>query len=154
RRLQRIGARREPDQPRRDRVRRRDRRDHRVQRADLGSESAGDRRLLDRALRLLMSIFDRHDFNERLFFPRTDTSPTPPGPVELDLRGGHVRRYAATPGLPTLLVFHGNGEVVADYDDQAARFAAAGANLAVMDYRGYGKSHGTPTLRGILADAH
>ena len=62
-------------------------------------------------------------------------------------------RTQTSAGLPTLLLFHGNGEVVADYDDQAALFAAAGANLAVMDYPGYGNERGTPTLRAIITDA-
>lgn len=100
-----------------------------------------------------MSIFDTPEFNERLFFPREDLTSPPDGAIDLDIEGLHVRRYAATAGRPTLLLFHGNGEVVSDYDDQAEMFAAAGANLAVMDYRGYGGSTGTPTLRGMLADA-
>ena len=98
-----------------------------------------------------MSIFDSAEFNERLFFPRADTSAPPPGATDTFIDGLHVRRHGG--GLPMLLLFHGNGEVVADYDDQAARFAAAGASLAVMDYRGYGRSEGTPTLRGALEDA-
>ena len=98
-----------------------------------------------------MSIFDSREFNERLFFPRPDASAPPPGAVDTFVDGLHVRTHGN--GLPTLLLFHGNGEVVADYDDQAAHFAAAGASLAVMDYRGYGRSEGSPTLRGIIDDA-
>jgi alpha-beta hydrolase superfamily lysophospholipase len=55
--------------------------------------------------------------------------------------------------LPTLLLFHGNGEVVADYDDAAEQFAHAGVGLVVTDYRGYGASTGTPSLRHAIADA-
>lgn len=99
----------------------------------------------------MRTIFDSAQFNERLFFPRPDASAPPPGAVDTFVDGLHVRVHGS--GLPTLLLFHGNGEVVADYDDHAARFAAAGANLAVMDYRGYGRSQGTPTLRGIIDDA-
>ena len=104
-----------------------------------------------------MSVFDSHEFNERLFFPRADASPAPAGAtdhmVEVDGARLHVRIHAAPAGAPTLLLFHGNGEVVADYDDAAAQFARAGAALAVMDYRGYGRSTGTASLRTIVSDA-
>lgn len=106
----------------------------------------------------MTSLFDSPDFNERLFFPRRDLSAPPDGARELDVTGDdetlHVRCYSASAGRPTVLLFHGNGEVVADYNDQAPLFAKCGANLAVMDYRGYGRSTGTPTLRSALADAH
>jgi len=104
-----------------------------------------------------VSIFDRDEFNERLFFPRPDASPPPPGASDLmvDVDGAqlHVRVHAAEATRGTLLLFHGNGEVVADYDDTAARFAEAGVALAVMDYRGYGRSTGSPALRTLISDA-
>ena len=104
-----------------------------------------------------MSIFDRDEFNERLFLPRNDASPAPAGAtddmVEVDGARLHVRIHAAPAAAPTLLLFHGNGEVVADYDDAAAQFARAGAALAVMDYRGYGRSTGAASLRTTLSDA-
>jgi len=103
-----------------------------------------------------VSVFDRDDFNATLFYPRADTTPPPPGARDLFVDVGeahiHVRRHAGT-GAPTLLLFHGNGEVVADYDAAAARFARAGVALAVADYRGYGASEGEPTLRAVIADA-
>ena len=104
-----------------------------------------------------VSIFDRDEFNASLFFPRAETSPRSGDArdvwVEVDEGRLHVRVHAGPAGAPILLLFHGNGEVVADYDDAAARFARAGAALAVMDYRGYGASTGTPTLRNLVADA-
>ena len=73
----------------------------------------------------------------------------------IDVEGArlHVRRYATPASAGTLLLFHGNGEVIADYDAAAPRFARAGVALAVMDYRGYGRSTGTPTLRALISDA-
>lgn len=104
-----------------------------------------------------VSIFDHDVFNERLFFPRPDASPPPHGArdhrIAADGAELHVRAYANPSAAPTLLLFHGNGEVVADYDGAAARFARAGVALAVMDYRGYGESTGTPTLRSVVTDA-
>lgn len=109
----------------------------------------------------MTTIFDHADFNERLFFPRRDTSPTPSGAVDrmIDVAGGanlHLRVYGTS--LPassrrTVLFFHGNGEVVADYDDFVPMFERAGARLAVVDYRGYGRSTGTPSLRAAIDDA-
>ncbi|HEX4421710.1 MAG TPA: alpha/beta fold hydrolase [Kofleriaceae bacterium] len=105
----------------------------------------------------MASIFDRDAFTEALFFPRTDASAPPPGAVdrfaEVDGARIHVRCYAARGARCTLLVFHGNGEVVADYDDAADRFAAIGAALAVAEFRGYGRSTGAPSLRAVIDDA-
>jgi alpha-beta hydrolase superfamily lysophospholipase len=103
-----------------------------------------------------VSIFDSAEFNDRLFVPRRDASPTPPGARDrmIDVDGAklHVRVHPPA-GNVTLLLFHGNGEVVADYYGAAARFARAGVTLAVMDYRGYGQSTGASTLRNLIADA-
>jgi alpha-beta hydrolase superfamily lysophospholipase len=102
-------------------------------------------------------IFDSDAFNRALFFPRRDTSAAPDGAVDLmiDVGGAalHVRRYAAPHARCTLLLFHGNGEVIADYDVAVDHFAEAGAALAVVDYRGYGRSTGSPTLRTVVDDA-
>jgi len=104
----------------------------------------------------MASLFDSPEFNERLFFPRPDRSRTPDGAIDLDVPGDetlHVRWHRGPAGAPTLLLFHGNGEIVSDYDRSAREFAAAGVGLAVMDFRGYGRSTGTPTLRSALSDA-
>jgi hypothetical protein len=54
----------------------------------------------------------------------------------------------------TLLFFHGNGEIVSDYDDLASAWRQLGVQLVVGEYRGYGKSSGAPTLRSAVSDAH
>ncbi len=105
------------------------------------------------------SVFDSRAFNQNLFFPRRDLSPPPAEaeehfiPVEPGVRV-HARRYVFESARFGLLYFHGNGEIVADYDDLAPQFQALGAELTVADYRGYGKSDGAPTLRQVLKDAH
>ncbi|MCK7530646.1 MAG: hypothetical protein MZV63_06165 [Marinilabiliales bacterium] len=45
-----------------------------------------------------------------------------------------------------MLLFHGNGEIVADYDEIAGAYRELGAALLVVDYRGYGRSGGEPLL--------
>jgi uncharacterized protein len=106
----------------------------------------------------MASIFDSPTFNTRLFFPRPVTSAPPPGAHDelLSVAPGvriHLRIHPAPAARALVLLFHGNGEVVADYDHAAPDYAAAGARLAVMDYRGYGASSGVPTLRTCLSDA-
>ncbi len=55
---------------------------------------------------------------------------------------------------PTLLFFHGNGEIVSDYDELGLIFNEAGLNLFVVDYRGYGRSTGMPTVSSMMMDCH
>jgi hypothetical protein len=55
---------------------------------------------------------------------------------------------------PWILFFHGNGEVVSDYDEISPFYHQKGLNLVVADYRGYGVSSGIPTLTDIAQDAH
>jgi pimeloyl-ACP methyl ester carboxylesterase len=102
-------------------------------------------------------MLDDPDFNRSLFYPRRDSSAAPAGAVDLGVSvpGAelHLRWYRSDLARATLLLFHGNGEVVADYDPSAPAFARAGAELAIVDYRGYGRSTGTPSLRAIVADA-
>lgn len=103
------------------------------------------------------SVFDRDDFNDRLFFPRADVTRCPPGAEDLriEVKGAvlRARLHHADERHATVLFFHGNGEVVADYDAQAARYRDLGAALLVVDFRGYGGSTGTPTLRHAIEDA-
>jgi alpha-beta hydrolase superfamily lysophospholipase len=111
-----------------------------------------------RTFQIMTSIFDRDEFNRALFYPRPEKSPAPPDATDMFVDVGdanvHVRMHGMVPGTRcTLLLFHGNGEVVADYDTGARTFAAAGGALAVADYRGYGASDGQPTLRSVVADA-
>ncbi len=55
---------------------------------------------------------------------------------------------------PTILFFYGNGETAVDYDGIAPLYNRIGVNFFVADYRGYGRSGGTPEFNSMLADAH
>lgn len=66
----------------------------------------------------------------------------------------HCRFYKENDNWPWILHFHGNGEVVSDYDEISLFYLKYGINLVVVDYRGYGKSTGNPTLTNIAGDAH
>ena len=55
---------------------------------------------------------------------------------------------------PVILFFHGNGEIVSDYDEIGACFLDIGVNFFVVDYRGYGRSTGFPSFSSMMADCH
>ncbi|MGB5563220.1 MAG: hypothetical protein WBN02_13000, partial [Sedimenticolaceae bacterium] len=100
-----------------------------------------------------MQQIDHPAVNAALFFPRPATGlPAPRGSEDLAISvGGGVTvaaRYHPTDlSLPTVLHFHGNGEIVSDYDTIAPEFHSAGASLVSADYRGYGSSTGSPSVR-------
>ena len=52
-----------------------------------------------------------------------------------------------------MLFFHGNGEIAADYAALAHLYTGCGVWFWVVDYRGYGKSTGSPSFSRTLADA-
>ncbi len=61
--------------------------------------------------------------------------------------------HFAAPDAPTVIHFHGNGEVVSDYLGGFANwFAWLGWNLLLAEYRGYGMSTGEPLLGRMLDD--
>lgn len=73
-------------------------------------------------------------------------------PVDEDVELGY-RLYVHHSSAPVLLYFHGNGEIVIDYDSIAPYYHSIGLSLLVVDYRGYGWSTGTPLTSKLLPDA-
>ncbi|MFX0142230.1 MAG: alpha/beta hydrolase [Candidatus Hodarchaeota archaeon] len=61
--------------------------------------------------------------------------------------------YLNNRSLPTILLFHGNGEIAADYQYFLDFFFDCGVNLAVVDFRGYGFSSGEPIYSSLITDA-
>ncbi len=61
----------------------------------------------------------------------------------------------ATAGAPAPLVmfFHGNAELIEHNAPLMEAYWRAGFASLLMEYRGYGRSGGTPSERGIVADA-
>lgn len=55
--------------------------------------------------------------------------------------------------LPSILLFHGNGEVALEYNYFIDLFFECGVNLAVADFRGYGHSSGKPKYSSLITDA-
>lgn len=54
--------------------------------------------------------------------------------------------------VPTVIFFHGNGEIATDYSYFASKYLECGLNLAVFDFRGYGFSTGTPEYSALFED--
>ncbi|MCG8471972.1 MAG: alpha/beta hydrolase [Desulfobacterales bacterium] len=109
---------------------------------------------------IVPNAFESPDVLNLLFHPR-------PGlPVQEEEETTFDLFYAAGDGerlamrfhlkereAPTLLFFHGNGEVASDYEDIAGHYLACGFNFVIGEFRGYGLSHGTPGVSHLLDDA-
>lgn len=63
------------------------------------------------------------------------------------------RLYVYRPAAPLIVLFHGNGEIAADYDSISPLFHAIHCSLMVIDYRGYGWSTGRPLTSTLFTDA-
>ncbi len=74
-------------------------------------------------------------------------------PVQEDIAIG-ARFHMAKKSGGNLLFFHGNGEIVADYDELGAVYNQMEINLLAVDYRGYGRSGGKPTVTAMMRDCH
>lgn len=106
-------------------------------------------------------ILDKPEILTFLFYPRReDSSFRPEGDVH-DMRipvDDHVtigaRFHHTQKTAPTILFFHGNGEIVADYDEIGPMYVQTGVNFLPVDYRGYGRSTGTPTVTAMMRDSH
>jgi len=96
-----------------------------------------------------------------LFHPRPEWSfsdaPDTAEPVAIPLSDGIEAGgwfHPANRDSPTILFFHGNGEIAADYHDLGPAYAQREIQFFPVDYRGYGRSGGRPTVSAVLEDAH
>jgi alpha-beta hydrolase superfamily lysophospholipase len=107
------------------------------------------------------SLFDRPEILMALFHPRPEWSfNLPPKgletlmvPVDTDV-DIQVQVYLAAPEAPNILFFHGNGEIAADYQEISTFYTNRMINLTVVDYRGYGRSTGIPSVSSMMKDSH
>jgi pimeloyl-ACP methyl ester carboxylesterase len=99
------------------------------------------------------TILDHPIVSSRYFFPRREAFSKP---YWIDAADGSklaCSYHAVNPTAKTVVYFHGNGEVVADYlPDFPDWLAQAGYNVLLAEYRGYGMSTGQPALVGMLDD--
>ena len=107
------------------------------------------------------SIFDLPEITKFLFHPRTETGNSNHKnkfqelmiPVGNSVTIG-TRFYQSEQSSPNLLFFHGNGEIVADYDEISQLYHRMNVNFFPVDYRGYGKSSGNPSVSAMMKDSH
>jgi len=107
------------------------------------------------------SMFDRPEVLMFLFHPRPEWNVSQPIegiedrliPIEKEVAIG-VRFHLAGKSCPNILFFHGNGEIVADYDDMGQLYKQMNINFIPVDYRGYGRSTGSPTVTAMMRDCH
>jgi len=101
----------------------------------------------------MRSPFDHPLVAERYFPSRRD-------PLHethwVEVNGVRLACYRQAPlaHARTLVHFHGNGEVVADYlGPVVEQVIGLGLNVFLAEYRGYGQSSGRPALDAMLDDA-
>ena len=104
------------------------------------------------------SVLDRPEVREYLFHPRPEwgDSASEPDiliPIEDGVSIG-ARFHLTDKSAPNILFFHGNGEIVADYDDLGSMYNRMGINFLPVDYRGYGRSTGIPMVSAMMNDCH
>lgn len=107
------------------------------------------------------AILDRPEILRHLFHPRAEggRSAPPPNardiliPVEDNVAIG-ARFHLSDKIAPNILFFHGNGEIVSDYNELGPLYGQLGINFLAVDYRGYGRSTGEPTVTAMMQDCH
>jgi uncharacterized protein len=114
---------------------------------------------------LLLLLFSGCEMDPFLFNPEKTDSYQLPGntiPAQLleevsftsgkhTLYGIWIASNGRHPGI-TLLYCHGNKHGIDEYWDRIMWLHELGVNLFVFDYRGYGKSEGTPSNEGLHED--
>lgn len=103
---------------------------------------------------------DQPEVLQVLFHPRKEDSPLPSGAIDYDIivdegiKIGARFHMTSDPVAPNILFFHGNGEIVSDYDTIGPRYTEQGLSFLAVDYRGYGRSDGEPTVSAMMHDSH
>ena len=105
------------------------------------------------------SALDAPTISMNSFYPRQSWTPTPDGVQDYTINVGDdiglsCRFFPAGNSNPTILFFYGNGETAVDYNTIAPMYNQIGVNFFVTDYRGYGKSGGSPAFTTMLSDAN
>ncbi len=101
---------------------------------------------------MVADLLNHHLIAERYFFPLRGDFPDPfwVDCGDAQLACSYHRLFEQG---PTLLHFHGNGEIVDDWLNIFPPFCReVGCNLLLVEYRGYGQSTGTPELGKMLTD--
>ncbi len=128
--------------------------------SDKPFENPGGRRMSDSSM-VDYSSLNHPEILALLFHPRPEWGAPAHGdsveamtiPVDAGISLG-AKLHHADKSAPVILFFHGNGEIVSDYDDLGPIYSRMGINFFPVDYRGYGRSTGSPTVTGMMRDCH
>lgn len=102
-------------------------------------------------------MFNEEVVNKIIFYPRSESLGDLPIGIltttrcDSDRVCGYLHIYPDSDTL--ILFFHGNGEIAAEYASLVPLYTGSGASFWVVDYRGYGRSSGSPSFSGMLSDA-
>ena len=97
-------------------------------------------------------LLNHRVISERYFFPRAG-APADPFWVDCDDARLACSYHEVDPQAKTLVYFHGNGEIVADWQgDFVDLVQQMGCNCFLAELRGYGQSTGLPQLGKMLED--
>jgi len=66
---------------------------------------------------------------------------------------GWFFRTAKPDARATILILHGNAENLSTHVNSVLWLIREGFNLFIFDYRGYGRSQGSPSIKGVHVDA-
>ena len=115
----------------------------------------------ERIVRQDYSALDIPEVLATIFHPVESLKSTPPvGCVDHDVEVddgvtvGVRCHFPEEKDGPNILFFHGNGEVISDYDDIGPNYTALGLGFIAVDYRGYGWSSGEPSVTSMISDAY
>jgi len=100
----------------------------------------------------MADILNHPLINERYFFPRAGNSPDP---FWVDCGDAQLAcsYHEIDPTAKTLIHFHGNGEIVNDWQgDFVTLIQQMGCNVFLAELRGYGQSTGEPQLGKMIED--
>ena len=100
---------------------------------------------------------DLNIINTFLFHPRKSHQEMDEKDIQINVNDSvkvGTRFHLISNSAPTLLFFHGNGEIGPEYDDIAQVYNQKNINFIIADFRGYGFSSGVPDVENTQSDAH
>ena len=86
---------------------------------------------------------DLNIINSFLFHPRKSYQDMDEKDIQIKVEYSvqvSARRHLINQSAPTILFFHGNGEIATEYDDFARVYNKKDINFIIADFRGYGFS--------------
>ena len=100
---------------------------------------------------------DLNIINSFLFHPRKSFQDRGENDILIEVEDSvqvGTRLHLIHLSAPTILFFHGNGEIGPEYDDIAQVYNQKNINFIIADFRGYGFSSGMPNVKNTQSDAH